>query len=100
MYQNRPIGIANDCLGRMLLVGAVTLFASPALAAENAASEATQDPAPRAPAIAVPETKAQSGAAAADEARIFTARLRHCEELPGAQRDACVELARKRLGQM
>jgi len=47
-----------------------------------------------------PEAKAQSGAAAADEARIYTAQLKRCEGLSGTQREACVELARKRLGQL
>jgi hypothetical protein len=46
------------------------------------------------------DARALSGAEAADEARIFTARLRRCEGFSGAQRDACVEAARRRLEQL
>lgn len=45
------------------------------------------------------DRKAQSGATAADEARIYTAQLRRCEGQSGEQREACVEAARRRLGQ-
>ena len=48
----------------------------------------------------IPPGKAQSGATAADEARIYMAQLRRCEGFSGAQREACVEMARKRLGQL
>lgn len=47
-----------------------------------------------------PASRAQSGAAAADEARIYTAQLRRCEGFDGARRDACVEAAKRRLGQL
>jgi hypothetical protein len=46
------------------------------------------------------DAKAQSGAEAAGEASTYTAELQRCEGLSGKQRKACVELARKRLGQM
>ncbi|HEX7812443.1 MAG TPA: hypothetical protein VF460_11085 [Burkholderiales bacterium] len=46
------------------------------------------------------DPKAQSGAEAADEARIYTARLRQCEGFQGAQREACVDAAKRRLGEL
>lgn len=46
------------------------------------------------------DARALSGAEAADEARIFTAQLRRCEGFSGTQREACVEAARRRLGQL
>ena len=46
------------------------------------------------------DARALSGAEAADEARIFTAQLRRCEGFSGTQRGACVEAARRRLGQL
>lgn len=46
------------------------------------------------------DSKAQSGAEAADEARIYTAQLRRCEGFSGPQRETCVEAAKRRLGQL
>ncbi len=46
------------------------------------------------------DAKAQSGAEAAGEASSYTAELQRCEGFSGKQRKSCVELARKRLGQM
>jgi hypothetical protein len=48
----------------------------------------------------LPPQRALSGAAAADEARIYTAELKRCEGLDGPRRADCVETARKRLGQL
>lgn len=46
------------------------------------------------------DARAQSGAEAADEARIYTAELRRCEGFSGAQRETCVDAAKRRLGQL
>jgi hypothetical protein len=46
------------------------------------------------------DPKAQSGAEAADEARIYTAELRRCEGFHGTQRTACVAAAKRRLGEL
>jgi hypothetical protein len=46
------------------------------------------------------DPRAQSGAEAADEARIYSARLRRCEDLRGVQRGACVDAAKRRLRQL
>lgn len=45
---------------------------------------------------AVPDARAQSGAAAAEDASIYLAQLKRCEALARAQRDACVDVARRR----
>lgn len=46
------------------------------------------------------DARAQSGAEAADEARIYTSELRRCEGFSGAQRTTCVDAAKRRLGQL
>lgn len=42
-----------------------------------------------------PADKAQSGAAAANDARIYTAQLRRCEGLRPERKLACVEAAKR-----
>ena len=76
---------------------AVCCAAVPAMAEDEASPDRARERIEE----SVPDARAQSGATAADEARIYTAELKRCEGLTETQqREACVETARKRLGQM
>lgn len=92
---NALVGV---CLAALFLNA--TLHAEGQPARDEHPGPKAQQGEPARPEKEKPDPRAQSGAEAADEARIYTAQLRRCEGLDGALRDACVEAAKRRLGQL
>jgi hypothetical protein len=56
---------------------------------------AAANPPERTPGSRAPDARAQSGAAAATDARVYTAQLRRCESLTASKKRACVDAARR-----
>ena len=69
-------------------------FTVPVFAADDLPGE-RRELAPKADRVTPDEERAQSGAAAAIDARVFTAQLRRCEGLDPPRKLACVEAAKR-----
>jgi hypothetical protein len=79
-------------------IGVAVLAGFTGLGPMAAADESNPDRQKERAEEAAPDSRAQSGADAAEDATIYVAQLKRCEALARAQREACVDVVRRRPG--